>query len=325
MRPVGSVAISANPISRYITFAVDKTALGGTPASGWTFNVVLTGQDGFSSDQARSFTPTPGDFSFGVCTPGGTSPVCAVDPATVPKAMDVLTPGGVDQATELDVTAGPVVLHGVTMPVASSDAVTRSAQGTGRPADTYRKRGVPFPHELRQASMQILIVDDSRTMRMLVNRTLRQAGYGGHDMLEAADGVEALDLIQEQPVDLVLCDWNMPRMSGLELLQTLRARDNKVLFGFVTSEGTASMREVAAHEGANFVITKPFTAEIFSSVLGGITLGNAAAGRQGSPDVRHLHTVLDDLMGRPVTVHEADHGDRAGERGDGLALRLRGR
>src|SRR3954469_25838999 len=172
--------------------------------------------------------------------------------------------------------------------------VTRSAQGTQCPADTYRKRGVPSPHELRQASMQILIVDDSRTMRMLVNRTLRQAGYGGHDMLEAADGVEGLDLMQEQPVALVLCDWNMPRMSGLELLQTLRARDNKVLFGFVTSEGTASMREVAAHEGANFVITKPFTADIFSSVLGGITLGNAATGRQGSPDVRHLHTVLDD-------------------------------
>jgi two-component system chemotaxis response regulator CheY len=152
--------------------------------------------------------------------------------------------------------------------------------------------------------MQILIVDDSRTMRMLVKRTLRQAGYGGHDVLEAADGAEALDLIRDQGVDLVLCDVNMPRMSGLELLQTLRARDNKVLFGFVTSEGTPSMREVAAQEGANFVITKPFTADVFASVLGGITLGNAAVGRQGSPDVRHLHAVLDDLMGRPVTVHE---------------------
>ena len=57
---VGSVAITGNPISRYITFSVDKAALGGTPASGWTFNVVLTGQDGFSSDQARGFTADAG-------------------------------------------------------------------------------------------------------------------------------------------------------------------------------------------------------------------------------------------------------------------------
>src|SRR4029077_11846672 len=52
---VGTITISANQISRYITFSVDKTALGGTPASGWAFTVVLTGQDGFSPDLARGF------------------------------------------------------------------------------------------------------------------------------------------------------------------------------------------------------------------------------------------------------------------------------
>ena len=56
---VGTITISANQISRYITFSVDKTALGGTPASGWAFTVVLTGQDGFSPDQARGFQSTP--------------------------------------------------------------------------------------------------------------------------------------------------------------------------------------------------------------------------------------------------------------------------
>ena len=83
---VGTITISANQISRYITFSVDKAALGGTPASGWAFTVVLTGQDGFSSDQARGFQPTPQHFQFGVCATASSDPHCTVDPATVPKA-----------------------------------------------------------------------------------------------------------------------------------------------------------------------------------------------------------------------------------------------
>ncbi len=88
----------------------------GTVGQGWTFTVALTGQDGFSSDQARAFAPTPQDFAFGVCEAGGSSPICAVDPGTVPKVMDTFTPPGVDQKTELDPTRGPVVLQGVTVP-----------------------------------------------------------------------------------------------------------------------------------------------------------------------------------------------------------------
>jgi hypothetical protein len=88
----------------------------GRVGPGWTFTVALTGQDGFNSDQARAFASTPQDFSFGVCQPGGSSPICAVDPGTVPKVMDTFTPAGVDQATELDPTRGPVVLQGVTVP-----------------------------------------------------------------------------------------------------------------------------------------------------------------------------------------------------------------
>ena len=114
---VGTVTISANQISRYVTFAVDKSALGGTPSSGWTFTVVLTGQDGFSSDLARGFTPTPQDYQFGVCATAGSDPHCTVDPSTVPKALDVLTPAGTAQSDELDYTLhNPVVLGGVTMP-----------------------------------------------------------------------------------------------------------------------------------------------------------------------------------------------------------------
>jgi hypothetical protein len=114
---VGTVTISANSISRYITFVVDKSALGGTPSSGWTFGLVLAGQDGFSSDLARGFQPTPQDFQFGVCATASSDPHCTVDPGTVPKAMDVLTPPGVAQSDELDYTRhNPVVIQGVTLP-----------------------------------------------------------------------------------------------------------------------------------------------------------------------------------------------------------------
>ena len=92
---VGTIAISANAISRYITFSVDKTALGGTPTSGWSFTVTLTGQDGFSPDQARAFAPTPQAFYFGVCAASSADPHCTFDPQPVPKVIDTLMPSGV--------------------------------------------------------------------------------------------------------------------------------------------------------------------------------------------------------------------------------------
>ncbi len=114
---VGTIAISANAISRYITFSVPTASLGGTPQSGWGFTVVLMGQDGFSPDNARAFTTTPGSYTFGVCATVSSDPHCTVDPATVPKAMDVLTPPGVSQADELDYTKhNPVVLQDVVIP-----------------------------------------------------------------------------------------------------------------------------------------------------------------------------------------------------------------
>jgi glucoamylase len=117
---VGPVQISANSLSRYITFSVSKSALGGTPASGWSFTVVLTGQDGFSTDLGRGFASTAQSFEFGECTAAAiaaSNPICLVDPGTLPKAMDVLTPGAVSQANELDPTLhSPVTIQGVTIP-----------------------------------------------------------------------------------------------------------------------------------------------------------------------------------------------------------------
>jgi glucan 1,4-alpha-glucosidase len=112
---LGTVSIAANAISRFITFSVPKASLG-TPGPGWGFTVVLTGQDGFSPDQARGFAPTPQQFQFGVCATATQDPHCTFAPNLVPKAVDVITAPGVEQSTELDYTLGPVVLTGVVIP-----------------------------------------------------------------------------------------------------------------------------------------------------------------------------------------------------------------
>lgn len=115
--------------------------------------------------------------------------------------------------------------------------------------------------------MKILIVDDSRVMRSIVTRTLRQAGFEEHDVVQAGNGVEALDVIAEEIPDLVLSDWNMPEMTGIELLRTLRDQGDATPFGFVTSEGSPEMRQRAEDAGAAFLIAKPFTPEVFAEAL----------------------------------------------------------
>jgi two-component system chemotaxis response regulator CheY len=116
--------------------------------------------------------------------------------------------------------------------------------------------------------MSILIVDDSKAMRMIVLRTIRQAGFDGHEVTQAENGQAALDAVRGGlSPDLILSDWNMPEMNGIDFLRALRADGREVPFGFVTSEGTPSMREQAAEAGASFLIAKPFTVESFQSEL----------------------------------------------------------
>lgn len=115
--------------------------------------------------------------------------------------------------------------------------------------------------------MKILIADDSRVMRQIVRRTLRQASYAGHDVVEAGDGTQALELTLSEAPDLILADWNMPGLTGLEVLQQLRAQGNETTFGFVTSEVSGTMQQRALAAGAAFVITKPFTDASFTEAL----------------------------------------------------------
>ena len=115
--------------------------------------------------------------------------------------------------------------------------------------------------------MRIMVVDDSRTMRMIVMQTLQLAGFRSLVCAEAGNGLEAFEAIKADPPDLVLSDWNMPELSGIELLKKIRASGSDLKFGFVTSESTVEARKAARDAGALFLIAKPFTPDLFRAAL----------------------------------------------------------
>ena len=123
--------------------------------------------------------------------------------------------------------------------------------------------------------MNILVVDDSSAMRMMVVRALRQAGYSGKEISQAEDGQIAYDMITVDKgniPDLVLADWNMPNMTGIELLRAIKNENIETKFGFITTESTREMREIATDAGANFLIAKPFTADTVQRALESINM-----------------------------------------------------
>src|SRR5450756_833989 len=115
--------------------------------------------------------------------------------------------------------------------------------------------------------MDILLVDDSKTMRMIVQRAIRQAGFRGLAIAEAGNGAEGLEKLHTEKPKLVLSDWNMPEMTGIEFLRAVRAEKNNVPFGFITSEASAEIKEMAMSCGASFLITKPFSPEDVEEAL----------------------------------------------------------
>ena len=143
------------------------------------------------------------------------------------------------------------------------DEVVSLDQHSGPPRAAVQQRH-------RRENMKILLVDDSKASRMIVKRSLKQAGFGDHPVEEVDNGVEAIKAIKEAPPDLVLCDWNMPEMSGIQLLETLNAEGIKVRLGFVTSEGTDDVKQRARDAGALFFVSKPVTADKLQDALTGI-------------------------------------------------------
>jgi two-component system chemotaxis response regulator CheY len=110
-------------------------------------------------------------------------------------------------------------------------------------------------------NLKILIVDDFATMRKVIRNLLKQSGY--ENIVEAEDGVNALKILKSQQVDFVVSDWNMPNMSGYELLKAVRADEelNALPFLMVTAEALQENVVAAVKAGVSNYIVKPFTSE----------------------------------------------------------------
>lgn len=127
-------------------------------------------------------------------------------------------------------------------------------------------------------NMRILIVDDFSTMRRIIRNLLADLGF--NNTVEAEDGHSALAVLRQEAVELVVTDWNMPGMTGIELLRAIRAdaRLRALPVLMVTAEAKREQIVEAAQAGVNGYIIKPFTAQTLAEKLGRIfeRLGTAA-------------------------------------------------
>ncbi len=129
----------------------------------------------------------------------------------------------------------------------------------------------------------ILIVDDSKSMRSVILKTLILSGFPVGETLQASNGVEALEILEGRWVDLLLLDVHMPMMNGLELLEHLRENANfsDLPVVFITTEANQSRLEMLMELGARAYLRKPFRPEEMRSVLSkvmGETDGSPVAG-----------------------------------------------
>jgi two-component system chemotaxis response regulator CheY len=114
----------------------------------------------------------------------------------------------------------------------------------------------------------VLIVDDSATMRMIVIKSLRQAGFEKELIpVEAASAREALQKIAQGGIGLVLSDVNMPEITGIELVKVIRAKFKTLPIIMVTTESSPEMRDQMMQAGANGIIVKPFSTDALAKVI----------------------------------------------------------
>ncbi|GMU33936.1 MAG: response regulator [Planctomycetia bacterium] len=113
--------------------------------------------------------------------------------------------------------------------------------------------------------MKILLVDDSRTIRNIQKNTLKSLGYV--DILEASDGVEALNFLSKERPGLILMDWNMPNMDGIALIKKVREADKNLPIIMVTTEAEKSRVIEAVKAGVNNYVVKPFTADTLAEKI----------------------------------------------------------
>ncbi|MFW6122895.1 MAG: response regulator [Thermodesulfobacteriota bacterium] len=115
--------------------------------------------------------------------------------------------------------------------------------------------------------MKVLVVDDFATMRKIVRNILKQIGF--EDIIEAEDGTAALRLIKNDKVGLVVTDWNMPNMDGLDLLREIRQnpQTSNLPVLMVTAEGLKENVMEAVKAGVSNYVVKPFTAEVLQEKI----------------------------------------------------------
>lgn len=116
-------------------------------------------------------------------------------------------------------------------------------------------------------NLKILIVDDFSTMRRIIKNLLRDLGF--NNTVEADDGMTALPVLQSGGIDFLVTDWNMPGMSGLELLQKVRSDPAlaKLPVLMVTAEAKREQIILAAQAGVNGYVVKPFTAAVLKEKI----------------------------------------------------------
>lgn len=115
--------------------------------------------------------------------------------------------------------------------------------------------------------MKILVVDDFSTMRRIIKNSLKELGFSNIE--EADDGATAFPLLEKGDFDFMVSDWNMPNMSGIDLLKKVRATDtiSKLPVLLVTAESRKDQILEAAKAGVNGYVVKPFTAEILGGKI----------------------------------------------------------
>ncbi|HEB54608.1 MAG TPA: response regulator [bacterium] len=115
----------------------------------------------------------------------------------------------------------------------------------------------------------VLIVDDSATMRKIIMRGIRQAGIDNAEFKEASDGVEGLAAVEGGSFDLILSDVNMPNMNGLDFVKEVSAKiSSPPPIVMITTEGSEEVVNEAMSRGANGYLKKPFTPEKIQEVIG---------------------------------------------------------
>jgi len=120
---------------------------------------------------------------------------------------------------------------------------------------------------MSQSNLKFLVVDDFATMRRIIRNLLKELGFSNVD--EAEDGVNALQKLRNEQFDFVVSDWNMPNMTGIDLLRSIRADDNlkRLPVLMVTAEAKKENIIAAAQAGASGYVVKPFTAATLDEKL----------------------------------------------------------